>query len=130
MRGVRISTFIVLISLLNTSLGQNDDAIPSTMCPRYSVNEFYMSLFKPLLKNRIDFIENLLRIASDGIEDMLVKVDEKKGSDSGITKQAMNTVRILLADKDEYRGDHMFPLDNNCQISRNVFTLFLGEILK
>lgn len=64
----------------------NEDAIPSTMCPRFSVHEFYESLFKPLLMKRLDFVENVLKLTSDGVEEMLVKYAEKKGDDSDMTK--------------------------------------------
>ena len=53
---------------------------------RFSVHEFYSSLFKPLLEERLDFVQNLLKIGSDGVEELLKKVEEKKGNDGTISK--------------------------------------------
>ena len=56
------------------------------MCPRFSVQEFYLSLFKPMLDKRLNFIENLLNIGCEGVEELLKKVEEKKGNDGSISK--------------------------------------------
>ena len=53
---------------------------------RFSVQEFYSSLFKPMLEERLDFVEKLLKIGSDGVEELLKKVEEKKGNDGTISK--------------------------------------------
>ena len=42
--------------------------------------------FKPMLDQRLDFIENLLQIGCEGVAEMLKKVEEKKGKDGSISK--------------------------------------------
>ena len=44
------------------------------------------ALFKPMLDQRLDFIENLLQIGCEGVAEMLKKVEEKKGKDGSISK--------------------------------------------
>ena len=44
------------------------------------------TLFKPMLDQRLDFIENLLQIGCEGVAEMLKKVEEKKGKDGSISK--------------------------------------------
>lgn len=82
-----VQVFAVIVFVFPTlAFCANEDAIPSTMCPRFSVHEFYESLFKPLLMKRLNFLENTLRLASDGVEEMLVKYAEKQGKDTKMTK--------------------------------------------
>ena len=88
MKKLHIATIIItLVLFLNKNVqGEEDELIPSTMCPRFSVQEFYLSLFKPMLDQRLDFIENLLQIGCEGVAEMLKKVEEKKGKDGSISK--------------------------------------------
>ena len=65
---------------------EDDEPIPSTMCPRFSVHEFYSSLFQPLFNQRLDFLETFLKTATDAVEVMLKTVEEKKGNDGAIAK--------------------------------------------
>ena len=88
-----IFTILLIINHINFTNGHEDE-IPSTMCPRYSVNEFYLSIFKPLFHTRMNFVENLLKVSSDAIEEMLVKVEQKKGNDGSVSKQALNSIRF------------------------------------
>ena len=39
-----------------------------------------------MLDQRLDFIENLLNIGCEGVEELLKKVEEKKGNDGSISK--------------------------------------------
>ena len=39
-----------------------------------------------MLEERLDFVQNLLKIGSDGVEELLKKVEEKKGNDGTISK--------------------------------------------
>ena len=88
MKKLHIATILIsLVLFLNKNVqGEEEELIPSTMCPRFSVQEFYLSLFKPMLDQRLDFIENLLQIGCEGVAEMLKKVEEKKGKDGSISK--------------------------------------------
>ena len=88
MKKLHIATILIsLVLFLNKNVqGEEDELITSTMCPRFSVQEFYLSLFKPMLDQRLDFIENLLQIGCEGVAEMLKKVEEKKGKDGSISK--------------------------------------------
>ena len=48
MKKLHIATILIsLVLFLNKNVqGEEDELIPSTMCPRFSVQEFYLSLFK------------------------------------------------------------------------------------
>ena len=87
---MKILAFFLLFAFAKA---QNEDAIPSTMCPRFSINEFQASVLTPLFKNRIDFARDFLKTASEAVEEMLLKVEEKKGNDGEDIKSRMKNIK-------------------------------------
>ena len=78
--------YLLLLAAIIAVKADPDDPIPSNECPRFSVNEFYSSLFQPLFETRMEFVHDLLKASTDGVEEMLVKMEEKKGNDGAISK--------------------------------------------
>ena len=83
---LKIKHLLLLLLSAHLVLCDNNEPIPGNECPRFSVNEFYISLFQPLFQERMVFVQDLLKASTDGVEEMLVKMEEKKGNDGAITK--------------------------------------------
>ena len=77
--------FWVCLALIPILVSCNE-GLPSTMCPRYHVEEFIGSLFTPTLKKNLDFVLSLVKTSTDNVEELLLKMEEKKGSDGNIEK--------------------------------------------
>ena len=81
------ATIAVFLFLIGFVSAKNENQVPSTMCPRYCIEEYYSSLFKPLFNERIHFVTELLKLATDGSEQLLTTLEKKKGGDGTLIKQ-------------------------------------------
>ena len=80
--------FTITVSLLILAAGCYG-VIGEDTCPRYSPQEFFSTLFLPILNQRLDFLERFLRIATDEVEEMLKKESKDGGGDRNfIVKQS------------------------------------------
>lgn len=70
--------YFCLIALLPIWVESNEN-LPSTMCPRFHVDEFVWSVFQPTLKKNLDFVLNLAKVSIDGVEELLITLEQKKG---------------------------------------------------
>jgi hypothetical protein len=84
--GLFFLAILTLVSSISAQVDNDDDLVSSDQCPRYSVHEFYLSLFLPVLEQRLTFVEKLVRYGSDAIEELLVKMEEKKGNNGDLIK--------------------------------------------
>lgn len=84
--------FLAIVSCFGKAHCQEDDE-----CDRYSLDEFYASVFRPLFNDHLDFLEIVVQQGSDAIEESLIGLEERKpegqlGNVDGV-KAAMNNVR-------------------------------------
>ena len=60
--------------------------VAGDQCPRYHVQEFYAAVFQPLFQHQIQFTIDMLEVTTEAAEEMLKKVEEKKGTDGKLTE--------------------------------------------
>ena len=65
----------------------NNNHVSADQCPRFHVEEFKAALFQPLLDQKIEFVRKLLQISTDAAEEMLVRIEQRKGNDGDLTKK-------------------------------------------
>lgn len=58
---------------------ESNENLDSTMCPRFHVDEFVWSVFQPTLRKNLDFVLNLAKVSIDGVEELLITLEQKKG---------------------------------------------------
>ena len=82
--------FTITVSLLIMAAGCYAGVIgEEDTCPRYSPQEFFSTLFLPILNQRLVFLERFLRIATDEVEELLKNESKDGGGDRNfIVKQS------------------------------------------
>ena len=60
--------------------------VAGDQCPRYHVQEFYASVFQPLFRHQMQFTIDMLQVTTEATEEVLKKVEEKKGTDGKLTE--------------------------------------------
>ena len=68
--------------------------VAGDQCPRYHVQEFYASVFQPLFQHQIQFATDMLEVTTAATEEVLKKVEEKKGTDGKLTEAGISTIII------------------------------------
>ena len=84
--------FLILLSLLiskHFASGNTNTHVSADQCPRFHVEEFKAALFQPLLDQKIEFVRKLLQISTDAAEEMLVRIEQRKGNDGDLTKKGL-----------------------------------------
>ena len=74
------------LSILLPLLAEGNENLPSTMCPRFHIQEFVWSVFQPTLKKNLNSVLELAKISTEAVEELLVKLEEKKGPEGNIDK--------------------------------------------
>ena len=86
----------VLISICVQKLTYGNEHVAGNQCPRFHVQEFYASLFRPLFDRQIPFIQTMLQVSTDGAEEMLIKIEEKKGTNGEKTRAGTTIISITF----------------------------------
>ena len=82
---MRVKLFSILI--FNILLLKGIQAhVAGDQCPRYHVQEFYAAVFQPLFQHQIQFTIDMLEVTTAATEEVLKKVEEKKGTDGKLTE--------------------------------------------
>ena len=84
--------FLIILSLLvskHFASGNTNTHVSADQCPRFHVEEFKAALFQPLLDQKIEFVRKLLQISTDAAEEMLVRIEQRKGNDGDLTKKGL-----------------------------------------
>ena len=85
--------FVIILSLFiskHFASGNTNTHVSADQCPRFHVEEFKAALFQPLLDQKIEFVRKLLQISTDAAEEMLVRIEQRKGNDGDLTKKGLN----------------------------------------
>ena len=64
--------------------------VAGDQCPRYHVQEFYAAVFQPLFQHQMQFAKDMLQVTTEATEEVLKKVEEKKGTDGKLTEAGVN----------------------------------------
>ena len=64
--------------------------VAGNQCPRYHVQEFYAAVFQPLFQHQMQFTIDMLEVTTGATEEVLKKVEEKKGTDGKLTEAGIN----------------------------------------
>ena len=83
--------FFLILSIISNNFvsGNTNNHVSADQCPRFHVEEFKAALFQPLLDQKIEFVRKLLQISTDAAEEMLVRIEQRKGNDGDLTKKGL-----------------------------------------
>ena len=89
MRSWILFLILSLISNYFVFVSGNNNHVSADQCPRFHVEEFKAALFQPLLDQKIAFVRKLLQISTDAAEEMLVRIEQRKGNDGDLTNKGL-----------------------------------------
>ena len=92
---MKLGYFCLLVLL---PIIEGNENLPSTMCPRFHVEEFVWSVFQPMLKKNLNSVLDLAKISTEAVEELLVNLEEKKGPEGNPDKVKLGEFALQMTD--------------------------------